>query len=645
MINQLKGQMNRIRTKYWGHEFFITHPDEVDNKYCYKRIYINAGHRTSLQYHEQKVETNYLIEGEATLLLENDEGIIEECPMVAGDHITIQPMRKHRVIAKTDIILQEVSSPEINDCIRIEDDANRGDGKINYEDSPNALCILAAGLGSRMGNLTDHTNKCLLPIGEKAIISHIIALSPKDYDIVVVIGYQGHLVQQYCELAHPDRNFIFVEDTYGGPENGPGTALIKCQEHLQRPFVIAVGDCMLDKIPSLVDNWIGVYPTSMPELFSTVANNGGVVTDIKNKSAEGYEDAFIGVAGIRDFEQFFTNLNATLEKNQDGELVEGLADFTKQCTTKAEHLDWTDVGTLDSYLRNRGETLGLPKLHECAYRMDTKLIKIFADNTKAKNLTIRAKDGKDVFPAITTSSENGVVYDWYEGEDLYTYDSYLIYNQFLQWADVHLWDKIDIDISGYCYQFYHDKTLSRLALFEQQYPQYSTVVTINGKNYVNPRSMVSALNWEFLSNGIATRHWHGDLQFANIVCNTTDNDYKLIDWREDFAGSVIGDVYYDLAKLYCGALINWNAAKLECGFSVDIEGYDEPVVNIDNDVSYALQIFTSEFDRWLNARNYNLDKIHALCGIICLNMSPLHAGDFGKFLYFRGIQMLGDLCD
>ena len=53
--------------------------------------------------------------------------------MKAGDFFTVEPPKKHRVIAITDIILQEVSTPEVDDVIRIEDDTNRGDGRLEHE--------------------------------------------------------------------------------------------------------------------------------------------------------------------------------------------------------------------------------------------------------------------------------------------------------------------------------------------------------------------------------------------------------------------------------------------------------------------------------------------------------------------------------
>lgn len=118
-------------SKPWGKEIWL----ELNDKYCYKRIYINAGTRTSYQYHENKLETNYIIDGEAEVWLENDSGEIEIKKMKKDDCFTVIPPRKHRVIALTDIILQEVSTPEVDDVIRIEDDSDRGDGKIVSEHS------------------------------------------------------------------------------------------------------------------------------------------------------------------------------------------------------------------------------------------------------------------------------------------------------------------------------------------------------------------------------------------------------------------------------------------------------------------------------------------------------------------------------
>ena len=119
----------KVVAKPWGKEIWL----ELNDSYCYKRIYINAGYQTSFQYHKKKLETNYIIEGEAVIWLENDQGVIVKTNMAKDDCFTVRPPKKHRVIAITDIILQEVSTPEVDDVIRIEDDSNRSNGKIASE--------------------------------------------------------------------------------------------------------------------------------------------------------------------------------------------------------------------------------------------------------------------------------------------------------------------------------------------------------------------------------------------------------------------------------------------------------------------------------------------------------------------------------
>ena len=116
-------------TKPWGKEVWL----ELNESYCYKRIYLSSGHKTSYQYHEQKLETNYIISGEAEVWLENDEGDVIKKRMSTDDFFTVLPMRKHRVVAITDLVLMEVSTPHVDDVIRIEDDTNRSDGKIESE--------------------------------------------------------------------------------------------------------------------------------------------------------------------------------------------------------------------------------------------------------------------------------------------------------------------------------------------------------------------------------------------------------------------------------------------------------------------------------------------------------------------------------
>jgi len=115
--------------KPWGYELWL----ELNEFYAYKLIHMKKGNRCSLQSHDYKIEANYVIEGEAEVLLENDKGVMESKIYKAGSGWTVPLNRKHRVIARESYTALEVSTPHLNDVIRYEDDTNRKSGKIEHE--------------------------------------------------------------------------------------------------------------------------------------------------------------------------------------------------------------------------------------------------------------------------------------------------------------------------------------------------------------------------------------------------------------------------------------------------------------------------------------------------------------------------------
>jgi len=119
--------------KPWGYELWL----ELNEHYAYKLIHMNAGCRSSLQWHEKKIETNYVIEGEVEVLLQNEDGTMESRLYKAGQGWCVPLKTKHRVIAKTDYTALECSTAHLNDCIRFEDDSGRDSGRIESEHEKN----------------------------------------------------------------------------------------------------------------------------------------------------------------------------------------------------------------------------------------------------------------------------------------------------------------------------------------------------------------------------------------------------------------------------------------------------------------------------------------------------------------------------
>lgn len=138
-------------TKHWGYELWIA--DGSDTPYASKRILFKAGNRTSLQVHEYKIETNYVLSGTGILhrsrepldiskfleqgmtskQVEEYETTFEVIELKENVVFNVKPGYVHRVIATTDLEFMETSTTELDDVIRLQDDAGRTHGRISYE--------------------------------------------------------------------------------------------------------------------------------------------------------------------------------------------------------------------------------------------------------------------------------------------------------------------------------------------------------------------------------------------------------------------------------------------------------------------------------------------------------------------------------
>ncbi|MBD3388740.1 MAG: cupin domain-containing protein [Candidatus Altiarchaeales archaeon] len=106
----------KVVDKPWGREIWFA----VEDEYVGKIIEVKKGERLSLQFHEEKKETMYLLEGRMALTFGD-----EELELAEGESITIKPGVKHRINALSDVKVVEVSTPQVEDVIRLEDDYGR----------------------------------------------------------------------------------------------------------------------------------------------------------------------------------------------------------------------------------------------------------------------------------------------------------------------------------------------------------------------------------------------------------------------------------------------------------------------------------------------------------------------------------------
>ena len=111
----------KIIKKPWGKEEII----EINQKYMMKKLTMWKGHRCSLQFHNHKKETIYVLSGQLRIISGPDQNNLTEKIYTSGESITISPRTIHRMEGAEDSVYLEASTPEIDDVVRLIDDYDR----------------------------------------------------------------------------------------------------------------------------------------------------------------------------------------------------------------------------------------------------------------------------------------------------------------------------------------------------------------------------------------------------------------------------------------------------------------------------------------------------------------------------------------
>jgi mannose-6-phosphate isomerase len=113
----------KVVPKPWGEERWLAHTD----RYAGKLLILKKGHRLSLQYHERKHETQYVDSGRIKYTLGSTDRPDEYAEFVAeaGTTVMLPPGAIHRMEALEDSRFFEVSTPELTDVVRLDDDYGR----------------------------------------------------------------------------------------------------------------------------------------------------------------------------------------------------------------------------------------------------------------------------------------------------------------------------------------------------------------------------------------------------------------------------------------------------------------------------------------------------------------------------------------
>ena len=391
------------------------------------------------------------------------------------------------------------------------------------------VLITTSGIGSRLGDLTDYTNKSLVRVGNKPAISHIIDNYPSTCEFIITLGHYGDLVKQFLTLTYPEHNFTFVEvDNFSGPGSSLGYSILKAKQHLQSPFIFNACDTIVSdnldiiKALNMKSNFcIGGMREDVSQ-YSTLLISGDKLMEIKKKGELNFDLVYIGLAGIFDYELFFKNLSYMYECNpQDSSLNEGRVinkmlnevEFTFLKTMK-----WLDMGNVGELERARNffksEADVLEKKEESIYFFKNSVVKFFSDVKICRNRVVRANMLSDLAPKMIGSTKNFYMYEKVEGALLSDVINEKKFVALLKWSSEHLWHDFEVkNFYDLCYEFYINKTKKRVAKFLESNSESSHV---NGELLPSVWNLLDKVDVEWLCEGKPVR-FHGDFILDNIL--------------------------------------------------------------------------------------------------------------------------------
>ena len=252
------------------------------------------------------------------------------------------------------------------------------------------VLITTSGIGSRLGKITNYTNKCLVRVGTKPVISHIIESYPKEITFVITLGYYGNQVKDFLEIAYPNINFEFVNvDNFNGPGSSLLYSLLKAKKNLEIPFIYHACDTITSEtIPPPNKNWIAGYDGKDSSSYASLSTIGSKVSDIHRKGHMNFDCLHMGLVGIFDYKYFWKNAYSII-KNHPNDSTLGDVDVLKQIIPEKSFdiiscRDWFDIGSIEGLVHAKNKFTKnnfnvLDKLAESIYVVDNHIIKFFSE--------------------------------------------------------------------------------------------------------------------------------------------------------------------------------------------------------------------------------------------------------------------------
>lgn len=553
------------------------------------------------------------------------------------------------------------------------------------------VLIPAAGLGSRLGEFSKNYSKAMLTLGTRPAFSYVFETFDKDDEFIVLLGYKGELLKECIKAYYPDYNITFVNvDKFEGPGSGLGYSILQAKDLLQKPFFFHSCDTLYtDSGIPLMQRTIRRIDLSKNYVFCADSENDGaeyrfvdfekncectttydfgdtwsfsaravriLPKDCDRSQMFSKNAPYIGVAYIKDYKKFWEVADKP-EFIEVGESL-GINNLDSLYAIRLNGNVWVDSGNKAIYTKyknlyqKRSDVVILPKPDEGIWIKDDRVIKFHCDSDfiakrveKAQCLVNVHQKGIRV-PKIIAHSAHTYTYELAEGKVMSKIVTpallYELLTRYTANSKEVIIFKDDKDFPKRFYEkFYKDKTLSRIKKFLATNEMTERTVKINGLECRPAIDLVGDIHFDKWANSASfSKEVHGDFHLENVLYNEKNDEFILLDWRQGFLNEgkdtdFIGDIYYDIGKMYHSFIVNHQMVQ-QGHLSVE-EKTDE--VRIDIHTTFMDNECFKMLDSFIGGRG---SHAHAklITSLIFLNICACHEAPYCVFLYYLGRYLL-----
>ncbi len=536
------------------------------------------------------------------------------------------------------------------------------------------VLVLSAGkIASELEKIFGKIPSGLIPLNGKPVIFRIIdkLLGEGIRKISITVGYKKEILEKIVSEQYKDQcNIEFIPTDFSKPPgNSIKTAVDFCSE---RKLLIILGDTLIDNdLSELIKKEENIVITSQEFIDSKnwciVTKKDGQIEEIFDKEQLKKDQNHHAMVGC----YFFNHLDILKKILNEFNAEEGLEISTIIKKLKEEEnivtelaQKWHDVGHLENYFSTKQFVLKTRYFNSLQFDdLGENVIKTSQDDKKLINEINWYKDIPndilELVPKIKESDVSNNPFIKLEYVKHPTLSELWLYSDFPS----EFWKKIihglldivqtfkkykeNVSIQEY-YSIYFQKTVDRIdelkntnkifkKIFDDEY------VSING---------TKLKNWSMIRDSIEKKIGelydkndnciiHGDLYFSNILYDSENNKYKLIDPRGRWGNGISGDIKYDIAKIRHSVVGGFDTI-INGLYTVAIEKNNGIVINVFEPTNY--QTISKELDEQIE-KYWNLDEIKMIEGLLFISMLPLHEDNFERQLAFFaiGIKRLNEI--